>query len=123
MRPKLPNLLSFFIYTPEMKLLPLLLLLLATIPSFVRASVLFTNPAAGAVIHFSAPVLVTWTENGVPPLMVQMIEYELHLCAGGQDITTMQQLAVLKQNEKFDDTNALSIKIDPTWGGSSLNNA
>jgi hypothetical protein len=118
MRPKLPPLLPFFIYTPGM------LLFLSTYALLiVQATVLFTTPAPGAVIHFSMPLVITWAENGVPPLMAPMIEYELQLCAGGQDITTMQQLAVLQRNGKFESVNTLSATIDPTWGGSSLNNA
>jgi hypothetical protein len=117
MRLKLTALLYVLIYPPGM------LLMLSLFAMLAQAAVVFTNPLAGANIHFSAPLAITWTENDVPPPMTQMNEYEIHLCAGGQDITTMQQLAVLQKKEKYGSVNTLSVTIDPSWGGSSLSHA
>jgi len=92
-------------------------------PVLLHAAVLFTSPTPGATIHFSTPLVITWADNGVPPSLAKMIEYELHLCAGGQDVTTMQLMAVLQQKTKPNGPNEVTVTIDPSWGGSSLANA
>lgn len=60
-------------------------LLLASFLSTVLADVLFTSPKAGAVVAGGDTIKIEWKESGDPPLLATFLNYQLFLCAGGNE--------------------------------------
>ena len=96
---------------------------LITFLSATNADVQFTSPAAGATYPAGLPLTVTWVESGTPPLISDLVSYQLFLCAGGDDLTTMLQLAQIPASGQFTDGYQVVASIDPSLGASSPANA
>ena len=59
--------------------------LLASALSPVLADVLFTSPKAGASLTGGDVIKIEWKESGDPPLLATFLNYQLFLCAGGNE--------------------------------------
>lgn len=68
-------------------ILRLLFTLTALLP-LVYADVKFTTPAAGASIS-GTTINVAWADSGVSPPLSDLETYQLFLCAGGNDPSTI----------------------------------
>lgn len=52
---------------------------------FVLADVEFTQPKAGATIDGGSIVTIKWKDSGDKPEIDDLINYEIFLCAGGNE--------------------------------------
>jgi hypothetical protein len=89
----------------------------------VQADVLFTAPPLGLVHHVGTPLTMAWIESGAFPLITDLTSYELSLCAGGNDPTTILQLATIATAGQYAKGYQVTANIDPTIGGSAPGNA
>lgn len=64
-------------------------MLVHLIANLVLADVQFTAPAAGATLYSSQNILVVWKESGGGPPLDSLKTYQLVLCAGGNDESTL----------------------------------
>lgn len=91
--------------------------------NIVNADIQFTSPPAAAVLAANTPVTVSWIESGAYPLLTDLTKFDLFLCAGGADIIHVVQLATIMTSAPFGGGNQVVTTVDPTLGGSDLNNA
>jgi hypothetical protein len=101
----------------------LLLSILAAFLTVARADVTFTAPAPGAVLPMQQPLRIVWTESGKSPPITELTSYLLFLCAGGNDLTTITQLAAIPASGQFTTGFEVTANIDPTIGSSAPGNA
>jgi len=87
-----------------------------------QADIQFTSPAAGAALPVGVPLTISWTDTGIAPLISQLSSYQLYLCAGGNDATTIIQLAQIPSSGQFSYGNQLVASIDPSLGASAPGN-
>ena len=62
-----------------------LLILLITLNPFVLADVEFTQPKAGATLEGGSTVSIKWKDSGDKPRIKDLTNYEIFLCAGGNE--------------------------------------
>ena len=88
-----------------------------------QADIQFTSPSAAVLLPVGVPFTISWIDTGISPLISQLSSYQLYLCAGGNDPTTMIQLAQIPSPGQFSYGNQLVISIDPSLGASAPRNS
>ena len=65
--------------------LVILFLSLSLFHIFVLADVEFTQPKAGATLNGGSTVTIKWKDSGDKPEIDDLTNYEIFLCAGGNE--------------------------------------
>jgi Ser-Thr-rich glycosyl-phosphatidyl-inositol-anchored membrane family len=91
--------------------------------AIAHADVQFTSPAAGAVLPVGIPLTITWIESGITPLISELSSYQLYLCAGGNDPTTIMEMAEISTLGQFQSGSQVMASINPSIGASAPGNA
>lgn len=100
----------------------LLTLLLPTIlASFACADIQFTSPAAGGTLPAGKPITAKWKDSGSGTPLTDLKTYTLFLCAGGNDVDSIIQLAPINANGQFSTGNEASATVAATLGGPDKN--
>jgi hypothetical protein len=63
--------------------------LLAALISTTFADVKFTSPIAGHSYTGGGTLSITWADSGVAPSISDLTTYQLFLCAGGNDASSI----------------------------------
>ncbi|EEP76056.1 predicted protein [Uncinocarpus reesii 1704] len=92
------------------------LLFLAVLPLGALASVQFVQPVAGAVLKGGETINLQWKYSKSPE-QLESNQFNLHLCAGGNDADTFETLMSLVQQGAIEEITSLSTVIDPKLGG------
>ncbi|KIW05872.1 uncharacterized protein PV09_03072 [Verruconis gallopava] len=91
---------------------------------FAIADVKFTSPAAGSSHAGGGSLQVTWEDSGTAPALSDLTTYQLFLCAGGNDASSIVQLASLVADGTFAVTgNSAEAFVDASIGASTPENA
>ena len=98
-----------------------LLNFLTLVASYALADVEFTSPAAGATVAAGKTISVQWKESGTDPPLKSFTNYQLFLCAGGNDPDSFIQLTPIAQNALFSNGNAASGTVQASIGGPDKN--
>ncbi|KAI1921078.1 Cell wall synthesis protein kre9 precursor [Ophidiomyces ophidiicola] len=99
-----------------------LALLLLTLPlPAVSSLVEFVEPAAGAVLEGGKPIRVQWKLLESAKTQLDSNEFNLDLCAGGNDADTYVTLASLVEKGVLGETDSVSTTVDPKLGGEHPN--
>lgn len=106
-----------------MRLTALPLSLLTTVLQFASADVKFTSPAAGATLTGGGAITVTWQDSGVAPSISDFSTYSLFLCAGGNDASSIIQLAAVTTTGSFANGNTAEGSFSAGLGASTPENA
>jgi hypothetical protein len=61
----------------------------AAFATLAHAGITFTSPEAGDKLRAGSTIEVEWKEGGSGPKLSDLTTYELHLCAGGNDPSTI----------------------------------
>jgi hypothetical protein len=94
----------------------------ATVASFAVADISFTSPADGTSIT-AGGIDVQWKDSGTAPALSDLISYQLFLCAGGDDASTIVQLATLVVDGLFTNGNLAQAAFSAELGASTPKNA
>ncbi|KAF2019257.1 hypothetical protein BU24DRAFT_418844 [Aaosphaeria arxii CBS 175.79] len=70
------------------------LALLTALTTLVSADIQFTSPKAGSTIAGGTAVTIEWKDSGDGIAIADLTAYDLFLCAGGNDASTIIQLPV-----------------------------
>jgi hypothetical protein len=90
----------------------------------VIADVRFLLPSPGSSSHGNEALIITWDDSGVAPLITDFTTYQLFLCAGGDEETSIVELHQLVNGKKFTETgNSAEAIIPSAIGASSPKNA
>ncbi|KAE8151495.1 hypothetical protein BDV25DRAFT_152613 [Aspergillus avenaceus] len=98
-------------------LIPLIVFFL----SAALADVEFTSPTRGTVIKAGDVVTALWKNSGTDFHIADLVQYDLYLCAGGDNPGSYEDVAVLIKDGLFARGNSVSFKIDPEAGGNEPN--
>lgn len=101
--------------------LPLALVL--SLLSFASADVEFTSPAAGTTLTGGGAITITWQDSGVAPPLSDLSTFSLYLCAGGNDESTIIQLAPVTTQGSFANGNTAEGSFAASLGASTPANA
>jgi len=87
-------------------------------PLLAIADVRFQSPAPGSSYAAGAALPISWTESGQAPLLSQLTNYVINLCAGGNAAGSFQcSLGVLKAGGAFTAGNVVAgVIVQPGWG-------
>ncbi|KAL8682305.1 MAG: hypothetical protein Q9224_005670 [Gallowayella concinna] len=96
-------------------------LLVATILQVTVADIQFTSPAAGTTLTAGKPITAKWKDSGDGTALTDLTTYTLFLCAGGNDVASIIQLAPINANGQFSAGNEASATVAATLGGSDKN--
>ncbi|EER24023.1 hypothetical protein D8B26_002192 [Coccidioides posadasii str. Silveira] len=105
----------------KLKLFYTPLLFLASPLRAVASPVQFARPTAGAVTYGGKPLHVEWKYSEGPETQLESKQYNLYLCAGGNDIDTYEPLMPLVEQGLLQEMNSFSAVVDPKLGGESPN--
>ncbi|ODM20505.1 hypothetical protein SI65_03558 [Aspergillus cristatus] len=89
--------------------------------STALADVEFTAPAFGSTLKGGHVVTAHWKESGELLRISQLLQYDIHLCAGGDTSDSYEELATLIKDAPFARGNSVSFKIDQDVGGEEAN--
>ncbi len=95
---------------------------LTAVGSFVVADISFTSPADGTSIT-AGGIDIKWKDSGSAPLLSDLVSYQLFLCAGGNDASTIVQLATLVADGLFTNGNLAQAAFSAELGASTPENA
>jgi hypothetical protein len=97
------------------------LLILIVLP-YVLADVTFITPAASSSYAPGNLLTISWQESGNAPLLSDLTNYVINLCAGGNTAGSYQcSLAILKQGGSFSDGNQVTGTVATSWGQDAIN--
>jgi hypothetical protein len=65
------------------------LALVAALTHLVAADIEFVSPKAGAKLTGGQSIVIEWKESGDSPAITDLTTYELWICAGGNEETTI----------------------------------
>lgn len=87
-------------------------------PLVVLADVQFISPAPGSAYTAGASLPISWAESGQAPLLSQLTNYVINLCAGGNAAGSFQcTLGVVKAGGAFADGNVVGgVIVQAGWG-------
>ena len=97
--------------------------ILLSLLGFTSADVEFTSPAAGTTLTGGGAITITWRESGVAPPLSDLSTYSLYLCAGGNDESTIIQLAPVTTQGSFANGNTAEGSFAASLGASIPANA
>lgn len=99
-----------------------LLSFLAVLAHYVLADIQFTAPAAGAALKAGSVVTIAWKDSGKAPLLSDLTNYVINLCAGGNTVGSFQcSFATLVNGGTFSTGNTASATIPAAVGAASTN--
>ncbi|KAL1967777.1 hypothetical protein VTN77DRAFT_2466 [Rasamsonia byssochlamydoides] len=103
-----------------MKLIHTLSLVLS-LSSAALADIQFLTPAAGSTAKGGDTLTVHWKDSGNPPKLSEFTKYDLFLCAGGDSVDSIEELALLIKDGAFARGNSVSFRVDTSVGGNEPN--
>lgn len=106
-----------------MRLAALLLSVVLPLLNFASADIEFTSPAAGMTLTGGGAITITWQDSGIAPSLSDLSTYSLYLCAGGNDPSTIVQLATVTTQGSFANGNTAEGSFSATLGASTPANA
>ncbi|EXJ59570.1 hypothetical protein A1O7_03716 [Cladophialophora yegresii CBS 114405] len=95
-------------------------LLAAASLSFVRADVQVVSPQAGDTIT-GLNLAIQWKDSGEAPAISQLANYQLFLCAGGNDESDYIPLATLVSAGTYTTGNSITIPLTASLGADVAN--
>ena len=105
-------------------MLPSYFAVLAWTASTAFADIRFLTPAAGATVQGAGALQVSWEDSGNEPALEDLTTYQLFLCAGGDDDSSIVQLAGIVLDGKFSlSGNTAEAVVPGAIGASSPDNA
>lgn len=100
----------------------LFLLPSALLIQVVTADVSFVSPSASSSYAGGSSISISWQDSGNAPLLSQLTNYVINLCAGGNDAGSFQcTLGVVKAGGAFSDGDATTGTIGAGWGQDATN--
>ena len=100
---------------------PLIPFLLSSLePSL--ADVLFTSPSPGSVLDANRAISISWVESGFSPPISDLTSFQLFLCAGGNDASSIVQLVTVSTAGSFH-SSQMTTQVNPAIGASEPQNA
>jgi hypothetical protein len=97
-------------------------LFLLSLLDLCLADVFFTSPSPGEVFNADTAFSVSWVESGFSPPIADLTSYQLFLCAGGNDVASIIQLATITSDGSFPGSQ-ITIEVSPEAGASEPQNA
>lgn len=83
----------------------------------VLADVAFVTPGAGSSYAGGSSISISWQDSGNAPLLSQLTNYVINLCAGGNEAGSFQcSLGVVVAGGAFSDGDAATGMIGAGWG-------
>lgn len=77
--------------------------ILLAFPLIALADVEFTSPEPGATVHGGDVLTALWKDSGEPPKIMELMDYNLFLCAGRSSVEySVCSLESLKSERKLD---------------------
>ncbi|KAK3167513.1 hypothetical protein OEA41_010640 [Lepraria neglecta] len=98
-----------------------LLVLLAAVAPYTLADVQFTFPTAGAQETGNTAVYIAWKESGTGPAISSFGQYNLSLCAGGNDAGSYAELSLITEGGYFGAGSSASDTVSVDIGESIQN--
>jgi hypothetical protein len=86
------------------------------------ADVLFTSPSAGSVVEADSAFSISWVESGFSPPIADLTSYQLFLCVGGNDASSIVQLLMVSSDGNFP-SSQMTIQFNSAIGASEPQNA
>jgi hypothetical protein len=83
----------------------------------------FTSPTAGSSFVGGGSIRVQWEDSDTAPALSDLTSYQLFLCAGGNDPSSIVQLTTITTNGDFALGNLAEGTIPSTVGASTPKNA
>ncbi|KKK13859.1 hypothetical protein ARAM_001536 [Aspergillus rambellii] len=92
-----------------------------TLTSTVLADIEFTVPNSTTTLKGGDVVTAMWKDSGKAPRISELVQYDLFLCAGGDDPAIYEDVALLMQDVALARGNSVSFAIDPKFSGNDTN--